>query len=310
MSAAQPNLIDCEHGSDVWAAARCGLVTASRCADVTAKIKKGESAARRNYRAELIVEILTGRPCSHYVSQEMQWGLDQEPFARAAYEMQRDVLVDACGFVTHASIPRFGASPDGLVGDDGMLQIKCPNTSTHLAWMLAGCVPEEHVPQMLAEMSCSGRQWSDLVSFDPRLPEHLQLFICRLEFDGELVAALEAQVVAFNAEIDATIAKLPQPESGQPIVRALDDIREDEPDYSADSRPADPVAEPPAAKAKVITMPAARKPTYDDVDPKTGKKKWVNYAAYEAAKDEWLQRDTLRMFQETLNLVVDRKKLQ
>lgn len=310
MSAAEPTFIDCEHGSDVWAAERCGLVTASRCPDVTAKIKKGESAARRNYRAELISEILTDNPCSHYVSREMQWGLDQEKYARAAYEMQRDVLVDLCGFVIHPSIERFGASPDGLVGDDGMIQIKCPNTSTHLAWMLAGCVPEEHLPQMLAELACSGRKWSDFVSFDPRLPEHLQLFVCRLEFDNKLVAALEAQVVQFNAEIDATIAQLPQPEGAQPIVQALDDMREDEPDYSAEPRLSDPIVEPPIAKAKVITMPIARRPTYDDVDPKTGKRKWVNYAAYEVAKDEWLQRDTLRMFQETLNLVVDRRKLQ
>lgn len=300
MSAA-PNFIDCEQGSELWAAARSGLVTASRCADMIAKIKKGESASRRNYRTELIVEILTGQPYPQYVSQEMQWGTDQEPFGRAAYEMQRDVLVETCGFVLHPMIPRFGASPDGLVGDDGMIQVKCPNTATHLGWMLAGIVPAEYAPQMFAEMACAGRQWSDFVSFDPRLPSHLQLFIRRLERDDKLIAALEAEVGKFNAEIDETLAQLPQPDVGQPIVRVLDDVTE--PDYDAPPIP-EPTAQP-KPKAKSAT---ASKPTWDDLD-KSGKRKWANYAAYEAAKDEWLQQDTLRLFQETLNLIADRRKV-
>ena len=114
-----PEMLLLEQGSEPWIQARVGLVTASRCYDVIAMTKKGESAARRNSRSELICEILTGQPYPQYVSHEMQWGIDQEPFARAAYEMQRDILVETCGFVLHPNLARFGASPDGLVGDDG-----------------------------------------------------------------------------------------------------------------------------------------------------------------------------------------------
>jgi len=152
------NFIDCEQGSETWAAERCGKVTASRCADVLAKIKKGEASDRRKYREEILAEILTGQPASHYVSPEMQWGREQEPFARAAYEIQCNATVETYGFVLHPSLPRFGASPDGLVGNDGMIQIKCPNTSTHLNSILANAIPPEHIPQMLAEMACAGRQ--------------------------------------------------------------------------------------------------------------------------------------------------------
>jgi hypothetical protein len=213
-------MLSLEQGSELWVAARCGLVTASRCADVIAMTKKGESAARRNYRSELIVEILTGVPYPRYVSQEMQWGIDQEPFARAAYEMQRDLLVETCGFVVHPDIARFGASPDGLVGDDGLIQIKCPNTATHLTWMLAGAVPIEHCPQMLAEMACTGRAWCDFVSYDPRLPSHLQLFVRRYERDEAMIATLETEVVHFNAEIEQVLSALPKAQ--QAIVIAMD----------------------------------------------------------------------------------------
>jgi hypothetical protein len=225
-------VIDCEQGSPVWLAARRGLVTASRCADVLAMLKKGgEKAERRNYRADLIVEILTGMTTEHYITREMEWGVAQEPFARAAYELECDVMVETTGFVLHPDVARFGASPDGLVGEEGMIQIKCPNTATHLGWMLEGSVPLEHAPQMLAEMACTGRQWSDFVSFDPRLPKHLQLFVRRFERDDTLVAQLEAEVIRFNGEIEDLLAKLPQaPESGagQPIVNILDYMPHDE----------------------------------------------------------------------------------
>lgn len=208
-------------GTEFWKQLRCGLVTGSRCADVIASLKRGgESAERRRYREELIAERLTGIPIEQYVSKEMQWGIDQEPFARAAYELERDVLVETTGFVLHPEIARFGASPDGLVNSDGIIQIKCPNTTTHLVWMLGKVVPVEHAPQMLAEMACTGRAWCDFVSFDPRLPAHLQLFIRRFERDEQLIAALEAEVQHFNEEIEETLSRLPQ---GVPaIVRALD----------------------------------------------------------------------------------------
>ena len=294
-----PNFIDCEQGSELWAASRCGLVTASRCADMLAKIKKGVSASRSKYRAELVIEILTGQPYPQYVSQEMQWGTDQEPFGRAAYEMQQDVLVETCGFVLHPTLPRFGASPDGLVGEDGMIQVKCPNTSTHLNCMLSGVVPVEYAPQMLAEMACAGRQWSDFVSFDPRLPKHLQLFVRRLERDQKLIVALEAEVVKFTAEVDDVLAKLPQPEAGQPVVAVLDQDLVDEPEL--ESAPA------PVIDRSAEFMP---KPKIDDVDRKTGKPKFANYGEYELAKDDWLQQDTIRQIREMLNLVMGTQKVQ
>jgi hypothetical protein len=225
-----PLLIDCLHHSPEWMEARRGLVTASRCADVLALLKKkdGEAAVRRNYRMELAIEILTGRSFQHYVSQEMQWGIDQEPFARAAYEIKRNTLVETCGFFVHPTVERFGASPDGLVGSEGLAQFKCPATATHLTWMLGGIIPLDHAPQMLAELACTGRQWNDFVSFDPRLPEHLQLFIRRMERrDYEPhIAQLEQEVARFNAELDNMLAELPQVQQG--IVAALDQKAGDE----------------------------------------------------------------------------------
>lgn len=220
-------LFQLEQGSPLWIQARVGLVTASRCGDVIATTKKGESADRRNYRTELICERLTGIPYPQFVSREMQWGRDQEAFARAAYEMQRDVLVETCGFVLHPGVAQFGASPDGLVGNDGMIQVKCPNTSTHLGWMMAGVIPVEHVPQMLGELSCCPeREWSDFVSYDPRLPAHLQLFVRRFAHDQKLIATLESEVVHFNAEIEQVLASLPQQPQG--VVLSMDHTDPDE----------------------------------------------------------------------------------
>ena len=215
-----------EQGSEEWAQARCGLVTASRASDVIAVVKNGEAAVRRNYRAELIAEILTNTPYPQYVSAEMKWGNDQEPFARAAYELQRDVLVETCGFILHSGVDRFGASPDGLVGDDGLIQIKCPNTATHLSWLMSGVIPVEHMPQMLAEMSCTQRAWCDFVSYDPRLPEHLQLFVRRFARDAKLIAVLEREVENFNQQIDELLAALPQKPQG--LVECLDRVANDE----------------------------------------------------------------------------------
>ena len=221
-------IILCEQGDALWQQIRCGKVTASRCGDVIATTKKGEAAARRDYREELMVEILTGEPYpqSAAFARQVQWGKEQEPFARAAYEMQRDVLVETCGFVLHPDVARFGASPDGLVGEDGMLQIKCPTTRTHLGWMLGGVIPVEHCPQMLGEMACTGRAWCDFVSFDPRLPSHLQLFVRRFERSDSLIAQLETEVVHFNREIDEVLAALPQKPQG--VVIAMDHIDPEE----------------------------------------------------------------------------------
>lgn len=206
-------LVRLEQGSPEWKQARCGLVTASRCADVVAMTKKGEEKAERaHYRAELICEILTGVPYPRHVTREMQWGIDQEPDARVAYELECSVLVETCGFVVHPDIDRFGCSPDGFVGEDGMVQFKCPTTSTHLGWILGGKIPIEHGPQMLAELSCNPtRHWCDFVSYDPRMPEHLQLFVRRMERNcvEQFLEMLERNVAQFNSEIADVMMQLP-----------------------------------------------------------------------------------------------------
>ena len=225
-----------EQGSAEWLQHRVGKVTASRCADVIATKKQTkaqaaqgileEMADRRNYRTELICEILTGQPYPRYVSQEMMWGQTQESFARAAYELQRDVLVETVGCIDHPKIQRFTCSVDGLVGDQGLIEIKAPATATHIAWMMAGVVPAEHVPQMLAQMSCTGRQWVDFCSYDPRLPAHLALFTKRLLREEKFVISLESEVQHFNYELDEVLAALPQ--GPQAIATILEMPRRDE----------------------------------------------------------------------------------
>ena len=198
-------------GSQEWFQARAGSCTGSHAADILAMLKsgKGEQKCRADYRLKLATEILTGIPqMDGYLSPAMEWGTEQEPFARAAYEMKTGAIVDAVGFVTHPTIARMGGSPDGLIGEDGGLEIKCPNSITHIRWMLDGQVPEEHQPQMFFYMACTGRKWLDFVSFDPRLPEPLQLFIERLEAIPERIAEIESAVIQFNAEVDAVIGQL------------------------------------------------------------------------------------------------------
>jgi len=196
-------ILDFPQGSDEWLAARAGKVTASRICDVIAKIKTGEAAARRDYRTQIVAEILTGRPQeSAYMNDEMRWGVEQEPLARSAYEMAADCLVDTVGLVLHPTIDRAAASPDGLVAADGLLEIKCPKTATHLQYLMDGAVPRDYQPQMLWQMACTGREWCDFVSFDPRLPEKMRLLKVRLMRDDARIAELEREVLAFLADVD------------------------------------------------------------------------------------------------------------
>ncbi|MEO8718356.1 MAG: lambda exonuclease family protein [Burkholderiales bacterium] len=202
-------VLELEQGTPEWLAARAGKVTASRIDDVMAKIKTGEAAARRDYRAQLVAEILTGRPQEDgYVNAEMQWGIDTEPFARGAYEVAKSVLVDQVGLVLHPRIERAAASPDGVVDDAGLVEIKCPKTATHLQYLLAGEVPARYRGQMLWQMACAERAWCDFVSFDPRLSPELQLFVVRFERDEARIKAMEAEVLAFLAEVDAMLERL------------------------------------------------------------------------------------------------------
>ena len=204
-------IIDFPQGSPEWLQARAGKVTASRINDVMAKIKSGEAASRKDYKAQIVAEILTGTPQENgFKSAEMQWGNDQEPFARAAYEIATGAMVDQVGLVLHPTIERGAASPDGLVGPDGLVEIKCPKTATHLQYLVDGKVPTHYQPQMLWQMACTGRDWCDFVSFDPRLPDHLQLFIRRFNRDQKRIDEIESEVRAFLAEVDAILAALPQ----------------------------------------------------------------------------------------------------
>jgi putative phage-type endonuclease len=197
-----------DQGTEEWFTIRIGKVTASRVADVIAKTKTGYSATRDNYMAQLVCERLTGQKGESFTNAAMQHGTDTEPLARAAYEALKDVLVDEVGFVPHPSIIMAGASPDGLVGDDGLLEIKCPNTATHIETLLSQSVPGKYNTQMQFQMACTGRQWCDFVSFDNRLPEELQLFVKRVPRDNEFIKQMEDEVVKFLNELDIKIAQL------------------------------------------------------------------------------------------------------
>jgi len=197
-----------DQGSDAWFEARIGKVTASRVADVIAKTKTGYSASRDNYMAQLVCERLTGEKGESFTNAAMQHGTDTEPLARAAYEAHADVLVDEVGFVPHPSIIMAGASPDGLVGDDGLLEIKCPNTATHIETLLSQNVPSKYNTQMQFQLACTGRSWCDFVSFDNRLPQELQLFVKRVPRDDLFIKQAEAEIVRFLNELDIKIAQL------------------------------------------------------------------------------------------------------
>jgi putative phage-type endonuclease len=197
-----------EQGTSEWFAARCGKVTASRVADIIAKTKTGPSASRENYLAQIVCERMTGKPAESYSNAAMAWGTEQEEFARAAYESVKDVLVQEVGFVAHPLIKSAGASPDGLVGLFGLVEIKCPNTATHISTLLDQKVPEKYNTQMQWQMACTQRQWCDFCSFDPRMAEGLQIFIKRVEFDPIYVAQLEKEVINFLMDVEDKIQKL------------------------------------------------------------------------------------------------------
>jgi len=190
-----------------WFKARLGRVTASRVADVVAKGKAGPSASRTNYMAQLICERLTGVVAETYTSIEMQWGTDQEPYARAAYSAKVGELVEEVGFIDHPTISGAGASPDGLVAE-GLVEIKCPNTSTALDWILSGKPPAKYITQMQWQMACTNRPWCDFVSYDVRLPENLRLLVIRVDRDEERIKELEQEVQSFLSELDDKVNKL------------------------------------------------------------------------------------------------------
>lgn len=198
-----------EQGTDEWLAQRCGKVTASKIADLMAKNKSGGFASTRaNYKAQLVAERLTGRVAESYTNGAMQWGTATEPEARRAYEFFVDRDVQEVGFIPHPTINMAGASPDGLVGSDGLLELKCPLTATHIETLLSGSIPDKYRKQMMFQMACTGRQWCDFASYDPRMCESMRLFVQRVERDEDEIKEIEEAVQNFLADLDETVAQL------------------------------------------------------------------------------------------------------
>lgn len=197
-----------EQGSPEWFAERLGKVTASRISDLLAKTKTGWGASRANYAAQLVAERLTGVPAETFSNAAMKWGTEMEPEARSAYEFYSGLSVVETGFVPHPVLSQSGASPDGLVGDLGLVEIKCPNTATHIETLLGGVVPSKYNLQMQWQLACTGREWCDWVSYDPRMPEAMRLFTERVMRDGGLIKEVEAEARTFLAEIEATVLNL------------------------------------------------------------------------------------------------------
>ena len=212
-------VINCHQGTAEWLKHREGRITASRMADVvttlTRKSKSGDKGKKasgyQKYMLELVAERMTGRATESYVSVWMDRGTEYEPMARAAYEMAFDVMVDQIGFAIHPTMDFSGASPDGLIGADGCLELKVPKNETHIAWKRARIVPEEHCPQMHWEMECCERNWNDFVSFAPEMPSYAQVFCVRLDYNPILAAEYRQHVADMNGEIELVIAELGGP---------------------------------------------------------------------------------------------------
>lgn len=204
-------IVDFPQGSEEWRAARAGRVTASNVSKVLSRSRdrKSEGATRANYKARIIAEILTGRPQEDdYTNEDMEGGIELEPLARAAYEDRVDELVDQVGFVVHPRMDRAGASPDGLVGPKGMVQIKCPKAATHISYLRGKVVPSKYEPQMTWELETCERDWSDFVSYCPAFPRPLDLFVVRLQLDAKRAIEITAEITQFNREVDEIIKEL------------------------------------------------------------------------------------------------------
>ena len=194
-----------EQGSNEWFAMRAGKVTASRVADILATTRSGPSASRQNYLIELALQRSTGNIEPSYTNAAMEWGTQTEPQARAAYEVETGNFVDQVAFIDHPTIAWFGCSPDGLVGDDALIEIKCCNSSTHWEYFKAKKPPQKYVIQMQTQLAVTGRKWCDFVSFDPRMPERSQLLVVRVDRDEAFIAELEEKVKQFLSEVEVEV---------------------------------------------------------------------------------------------------------
>jgi len=202
-------MLDMEQGTPEWLQARCGLVTASKISDVMSKGRgSSPSATRATYMGQLIAERLTGNPTAGFTNSSMDWGSETEPQARAEYTMRTGNMVDEVGFVPHPTLAKAGASPDGLVALDGLVEIKCPNTATHITSLLGGSIKNGYRLQMQWQMACTGRKWCDFVSFDPRMPDDMAYHCKRIERDNAEITAITTAVSTFDAELEALIKNL------------------------------------------------------------------------------------------------------
>lgn len=208
-----------------WVKIRLGKATASRVADIVAKTKTGYSASRAKYAAQLVCERLTGVKADSFTSAAMTWGVETEAEARAAYSFMYNVDVREVGFVDHPLLEMAGCSPDGMIGEDGLLEVKCPETHTHIETLLSAKVPEKYITQIQWQIGCTGRKWVDYVSYDPRLSEEKRLFVRRVHRDPERIAELEAEVGKFLAEVEDTIVRL---NAAYPAANDLSDFVSDE----------------------------------------------------------------------------------
>ncbi len=200
--------IHLEQGTEEWKMARLGHVSASNLDAVMAKVKTGEAKTRLDYKIRVATEQITNAIQDSYSNQYMEWGIEQEPFARMAYEARTESFVEKTGFWKHPDIKWFGCSPDGLVGDDGLIEIKCPKSTTHVKYLLDNELPSDYYWQVHGQMLVTGRKWVDFISFDPRMPEHKQLFIIRVNRDEEIMAQLKVAVIGFLSEVDEMIQKI------------------------------------------------------------------------------------------------------
>jgi putative phage-type endonuclease len=195
-------------GTPEWKQERCGMITASRMSDVMAEVAKGEAAVRRNYRAQLVAERMSGKPTDGFVSYAMAQGTEREPLARMAYEATTGNIVREVGYLPHGKINASGASCDGFVGDLGLVEIKCPIPSTHIQYIITGEIPNEYRLQMAWQMSVTGRKWCDWVSFNPDFDEDEQLVVIRYFRDESLIHKLEVAVGKFDEEVNSEIQRV------------------------------------------------------------------------------------------------------
>jgi len=203
--------IDAPQGSAEWFEARLGALTASRIGDAVRQPKRvntGELQSRTDLKIELAVERITKKPAEKFVSEWMTRGTEMEPLARAAYELRKSVEVQQVGFVFHPHIQFAGCSPDGLIGEDGLVELKVPKPNTHAEYLLGEVVPDAYIPQMMWQMACTGRKWNDFVSYCPDFPDPLDVFICRLPRDDQRIAEMEAEAQKFLREVEAIETQL------------------------------------------------------------------------------------------------------